>query len=93
VQVVFAITGALTMTPALLLSFPDFFTAERRLGLSADGVACLARAVPRNSATAKLHDAVDPELAGDGHEPLQIGSVLKSECMLFICNLYLWVNP
>ena len=28
--VLFAIVGGLTITPALLLSFPDFFTADRR---------------------------------------------------------------
>jgi len=54
--VLFAIVGGLTITPALLLSFPDFFTADRRLGLSADGIALFAAAPKR--------------LAGDGSEPM-----------------------
>lgn len=43
VTVIMAIGLALSLTPALLLTFPNFFSANRRFGLTLDGVSCLKR--------------------------------------------------
>ena len=40
VTVLFAILGALTLTPTLLLTFPLFFSSRRRYGLTCDGCGC-----------------------------------------------------
>ena len=65
-----AILLALTMTPALLLSAPRFFSASRRLGFSLDGCGCCCCCEP----VAPTRTAAMDVAGGDWHTTTGIGS-------------------
>mmetsp|Transcript_15963 Transcript_15963/g.50817 ORF Transcript_15963/g.50817 Transcript_15963/m.50817 type:complete len:997 (+) Transcript_15963:56-3046(+) len=70
--VVFAIVGALTITPSLLLTFPDFFTSRRRFGLTCDGISACSRlgCAPRGGGRKAIAVADEPHASLSAREPM-----------------------
>jgi uncharacterized membrane protein YdfJ with MMPL/SSD domain len=64
ITVISAISAALTLTPALLLSFPDFFSSNRHWGVTRDGWCCCRRRDDIARIAAGASDAQQPESLG-----------------------------
>jgi uncharacterized membrane protein YdfJ with MMPL/SSD domain len=76
--VVFAIVGALTITPSLLLTFPEFFTSHRRFGLTCDGIAACSRlgCAPRCDGGKLVAGADGPHASFSAREPMLGGAAV-----------------
>eukprot|EP01050_Picozoa_sp_SAG11_P010191 SAG11_NODE_1008_length_6205_cov_3.939240_5_plen_215_part_00 len=66
VAVALSLCLALTLTPTLLLTFPGFFTARRRLGLTLDGLGACFKQQQHDASAEASSPLLSPAEGGDG---------------------------